>query len=226
MSQQYPQQPNQPGPYGQQPPTGYGYGYPQQPGYGTPPPVPQPPKKRGIGKVLGLGCAGVLGLFVIIGVAASGGDDDSSGGKGSSAAAEKAPREEKAAGSGAKESDDKPAEEKEEPVEQGPVKITAKKTAFAKSILADGTGYTSVLVTVTNNGDDTIDVNPLYFSITDTDGTKHAAELAADENQIDTVDLAPGENISGTITGKGKFTPKYVTYTDGLLGDPLRADVS
>lgn len=106
------------------------------------------------------------------------------------------------------------------------MEVTAKKTAFKGGILADGSAYTSVLVTVTNNGDKDIDINPLYFTITDTGGTKHAAELAADENQIDTVDLAPGENISGAITGKGKFTPKYVTYTDGFLADPIRANVS
>ncbi|MFE6284331.1 hypothetical protein [Streptomyces sp. NPDC057877] len=40
------------------------------------------------------------------------------------------------------------------------------------------------------------------------------------------MDLAPGENISGTVTGKGTFKPRYVTYPDGLLGDPVRTDVS
>ena len=72
---------------------------------------------------------------------------------------------------------------------------------------------------------DTININPLYFTVTDTGGTKHTAELGVDKNQLDTVDLAPGENISGVITVKGKVTPKYVTYTDGFLGDPVRADV-
>ncbi|MFJ4279415.1 hypothetical protein [Streptomyces massasporeus] len=59
MSQQYPQQPTQP-----QPP---------QPGFGTP--APQPPKKRGVGKIAGLGCAGIVALFVIAAVATGGGDD-------------------------------------------------------------------------------------------------------------------------------------------------------
>lgn len=62
MSQQYPQQPNQPYP-------------PQQPGYGAP--APQPPKKRSVGKIAGLGCAGIIALFVIAGIATSGGSDDS-----------------------------------------------------------------------------------------------------------------------------------------------------
>ncbi|MGW3866002.1 DUF4352 domain-containing protein [Streptomyces sp. NPDC005047] len=230
MSQQYPQQPNQPqqpGPYGQQ--QGQpGYGYPQQqPGYGYPPqpdypggPMPQPPKKNNTGKIIGLGCGGALALVLLVGIigAIAGGGDDSDSGK----------KEETAASAPAKpEAEDKPAKQKEKPAAQeGPVKITAKKTAFKGSILADGTAYTSVLITVTNNGDEAVDVNPLYFTITDTSGTKHTVALAADENQIDTVALAAGENISGTVTGKGSFTAKYVTFTDGFLGDPMRIDVS
>jgi hypothetical protein len=72
VNQQYPQQqPNQP--YGQQP----GWGAPQPPA-GFPP----PPKKSGAGKIIGLGCAGLIGLFIVIGIigaAVSGsGDDDGS----------------------------------------------------------------------------------------------------------------------------------------------------
>ncbi|MFJ8464886.1 hypothetical protein [Streptomyces swartbergensis] len=63
MTQQHPQQPNNPYP-------------PQQPGHGAPP--PQPPKKRSAGKIAGLGCAGIIALFVIAGVATSGGSDDTS----------------------------------------------------------------------------------------------------------------------------------------------------
>ncbi|MFZ3495038.1 DUF4352 domain-containing protein [Streptomyces sp. 5.8] len=112
------------------------------------------------------------------------------------------------------------------PEKKSAVVVVAKNTKFKKSILADGSNYTSLSVTITNNSAKTINVNPLYFTITDTNGTKHVSELAADENQIDTVDLAPGENITGTITGKGAFTAKTVTYTDGLIGDSVRANVS
>ncbi|GGT58972.1 hypothetical protein GCM10010271_72960 [Streptomyces kurssanovii] len=35
-----------------------------------------------------------------------------------------------------------------------------------------------------------IDINRLYFSITDRSGGKHTAELAVDENQMDTINLA------------------------------------
>jgi hypothetical protein len=62
VSQQYPQhQPNQP----QQP----GWGGPQTPpGYGQPPFQPLPPKKSNVGKIIGLGCAGIIGLFIVIGI--------------------------------------------------------------------------------------------------------------------------------------------------------------
>ncbi|MGW1039880.1 DUF4352 domain-containing protein [Streptomyces sp. NPDC002547] len=222
MSQQYPpnpQQPNQPG-----------YGYPQQPGqpqpgwgapqqpWGMP---PQPPKKGGAGKAFGIGCLSIIGLFVVFGiiaaVAGSGGSDDKK--STSSKPAASAPAEQPAddAPAAKPESDDKPA--------PAPVKVTAKKTNFQKTLFADGS-YTSVLVTVVNNSDDTINVNPLYFQITDTKGTKHTAELAVDDRQIDSVDLAPGENVTGTITGKGSFTANYVTYTDGWFGDSVRVKVS
>ncbi|MGA5900095.1 hypothetical protein [Streptomyces venetus] len=52
MSQQHPQQPTQPFP-------------------------PQPPKKRGVGKIAGLGCAGIIAVFVVAAVATGGGGGDS-----------------------------------------------------------------------------------------------------------------------------------------------------
>lgn len=41
-----------------------------------PQPQPQPPRKRGVGKIAGLGCAGVVVLLVVIAVATSGGGGD------------------------------------------------------------------------------------------------------------------------------------------------------
>jgi hypothetical protein len=76
VNQQYPQQPNQQYPPQQQP----GWGAPQTPpGYGYGAPAPQPPKKSNVGKIVGLGCVGVIALFVLIGIvsaiANSGGSD-------------------------------------------------------------------------------------------------------------------------------------------------------
>jgi hypothetical protein len=201
---------------------------PQQPGWGQPPTPPAwqppPPKKSNAGKIVGFGCLGLVGLLVLLGIVGAliGNDDSSDDDKGGTVAAASSPADDKPAEEATQKAAEQPSKKAPEPA----VKIAAKKARFAGSILAEGSNYTSVLITVTNNSDETVDVNPLYFSITGTDGTKRTAELAVDENQIDTVDLAPGENISGTVTGKGKFTPKYVTYTDGILGDPMRADVN
>ncbi|MEU0581176.1 DUF4352 domain-containing protein [Streptomyces griseoincarnatus] len=215
-----PNDPNQQPPHANQPPyPGGQQPYPQPSGYGFPgTPPPPPAKKRRFLKFAGFGCAGVLGLVVVIAALSASGDDSDDGGN-------PAADTSVSASAGAKE---KSPDAKRKESEQGgdPVKVTAERAEFSKSILADGSDYTSVRVTVVNDGDDEVSVNPLYFTITDIDGTKHTAELGVDEGQIDTVDLAPGENISGTVTGKGAFTPEYVTYTDGLLGDPVRVNVS
>lgn len=62
MTQQHPQQP-----------------YPPQPPGWTPP----PPPKKNVGKIVGLGCAGIIGLFIVIGIigaiATSSGDSSNEG---------------------------------------------------------------------------------------------------------------------------------------------------
>lgn len=183
----------------------------QQPG-GEP--QSPPLQKRSKGKIAGLGCLGIIALFIVMGAIASSGDSENTG---TPAVKSSAPAAQEAAPTKDPAQDDK---------KKGPVAVTAGKTQFEKGILADGTDYTSVLITITNNGDKAIDVNPLYVTITDTAGAKYTAELGVDKRQIATVQLAPGENVSGTVTGKGEFTPKYVTYTDGIIGDSIRADVS
>lgn len=209
MSQQYPQQPG-----GDVPPQP-AWGAPQQ-GWGAPPPPPLPPKKSSTGKILGFGCLGIVALVVVIGViaAVAGG-----GGKREIDKADPGRSAAPSATSSSEPGKSRPAGE------HAPVEITAKRTSFAKSILADGDAYTSVSVTIRNNSGKKVSVNPLYFTVTDTGGTKHTDELGVDEKQIETVDLSPGENISGTVTGKGTFTPKYVTFTEDLFGDPIRVDV-
>ncbi|MER7923644.1 hypothetical protein ABTY96_11000 [Streptomyces sp. NPDC096057] len=78
MSNQPPYPPQQPG---------WGNG---QPPYGQPPFQPEPPKKRSVGKVVGLGCLGIIGLFVVIGIAVAaigGGSKNDSSGSGNSKSA-------------------------------------------------------------------------------------------------------------------------------------------
>ncbi|MEU9161357.1 DUF4352 domain-containing protein [Streptomyces sp. NPDC048424] len=189
-----------------------------QPGYGYPPP-PQP-KKSNTGKIIGFGCLGIVGLFVLLAILGALLGDSSK---------DKTSKEPAAPPAAASSAPSKAPETKPssaEPEKKTGVVVAAKKTEFEKSIIAQGSDYTSVSVTVTNNSSKPINVNPLYFAITDSNGTKHVAELGADENQIATVELAPGENVTGVITGKGSFTPKSVTYTDGLIGKSFRADVS
>ncbi|WP_051695615.1 DUF4352 domain-containing protein [Streptomyces sp. NRRL S-244] len=187
-----------------------------QPGYGYPPP---PPKKSNAGKIVGFSCLGIVGVVVLLGVIGA-----VLGGESSDKTAKESTPPAAAASAPAKASESKPSSA--EPEKKAAVDVAAKKAEFNKSVIAQGDDYTSVSVTVTNNSGKPINVNPLYFAITDTNGTKHTAELGADEDQIATVELAPGENVTGAITGKGKFTAKTVTYTDGLIGKAVRADVS
>ncbi|MFF9123005.1 hypothetical protein ACF09J_06835 [Streptomyces sp. NPDC014889] len=78
MSQQYPQQSQQPS-----------WAGPQQPGA----PMPQPPKKRSTGKLVGFGCLGAFALFLVIGgiVGAIVGDGDSKNDDKTSSAKSSAP---------------------------------------------------------------------------------------------------------------------------------------
>lgn len=189
---------------------------PQQP-FGQGPTPPR--KKSSVGKIVGFSCLGAVGFFVLIGIlmAVVGGDDD--GG---------AARPDASATASAEESS--PTTESEdtthEPAADAPVKLVAKAIEFTPSVLHNGGEFTSVKVTVTNNSDKNVDVNPLSFAITDTHGTKHPTDaLGEDENQIDTLTLAPGENVSGAITAEGSFTPKTVTFNEDFFGEPIRADV-
>jgi cytoskeletal protein RodZ len=205
----------------QQPPAGQPqWGPPPgQPYPGAPYGPPQPPKKGlGAGAIVAIVLGSIVGLLLIVGIIGALADGGSTDNK----ATPKHTRSAAPAPAPAKSSDAPPAEE---PAEKAPVTVTAKKTTFAPSVLHSGGAYTSVTVTISNQGDTEISVNPLYVTITDTDGSKHTAVLGMDENQIATVKLVPGEKVTGSITGKGKFTPAYVTYTDGLFGDGVRGAV-
>ncbi len=98
----------------QYPPQQPGWGGPQQPGYGPPPWQPPPPKKSKAGKIIGFGCLGLVGLFVLLGIVGaivgSGSDTDSSGSSEAKPAAS-APKDDKPAADDAPKGDDKSADE-------------------------------------------------------------------------------------------------------------------
>ncbi|MFG2616837.1 DUF4352 domain-containing protein [Streptomyces sp. NPDC048507] len=191
--------------------------YPPPP-YGHPVP-PQPPKKNSVGKIIGIGCGGLVGLSVLLaacGALMAGGDAVKDGeAKGRKAAA--APPAADPAGP-----DPLPAPVKAAAPE---VELTASTAEFRPTLLSEGRDFTSVRVTVTNNGDEEVSVNVLYFEVTAQDGTRRSAELAAAEDQIDTVQLARGEKVTGTVTVKGKLAAKTVHFKNGLLGKTYSAPV-
>lgn len=97
-----------------------------------------------------------------------------------------------------------------------PIGLKAKRTKAKRSVLDDGGPLTCVKVTVTNGTKKKLEVNPLYFAITGTDGVKHGTDdaLGNYEGQIETMDIAPKEKASGIVCADGKFTPKKVSMTD------------
>lgn len=209
--------------YGPPQPPQPGWGPPHgQPGpYGHPGPYGPPPKKGlGTGAIVAIVLGSIFGVFLLLVVIVAAVGDDPKQGTGADS---KRPT---TAAPAPKSSATPTRDHLPTPAAGAPVKISATRVAFKPSVLHDGGTYTSVEVTITNLGDESISTNPLWFTITDTDGTKHAAELGADKNQMDLLELAPGEKATGVITGKGAFTPKYVTYSEGFSGESVRGNVS
>lgn len=204
----HPQQPEQPQrqPYP---------GQPQQPYPGQPVP-PEPGMSTG--KKFGIGCGAIVLMFFLMGgcmAALSGGSDDTGAAQDSSA-------------QDSAESIDEGAEAEEVAEEEEEVVMTAEATDFEPSVLHDGGDYTSVFVTIENNGDDAIEVNPLYFAIVADDGTKKdtTSSLGMSESQIDTVTLNPGQRAEGVVTAEGDFTPASVEFEENLgMGVTVTTDV-
>ncbi|TDC69809.1 DUF4352 domain-containing protein [Actinomadura sp. GC306] len=109
-----------------------------------------------------------------------------------------------------------------------PIKLVAKRTKPKRSVLSDGGALSCVKVTVTNQTKKQLEVNPLYFSITDSGDTKHDSSTALGdyEGQIATTELAPGEKATGTVCAKGRFRPKVVAMTNPLFDEAARAEVA
>ncbi|TDQ53338.1 DUF4352 domain-containing protein [Actinorugispora endophytica] len=113
-----------------------------------------------------------------------------------------------------------------EPAEPLDVELTAEAAEFTPNALYTEGDYTSVLVTVVNNGDEAVDVNPFYFTITDTDGAEHGAGegMVVDDTKIPSDTLAPGESATGTVTASGAFEAASVEFSE-ILGGSVTAEV-
>jgi hypothetical protein len=109
-----------------------------------------------------------------------------------------------------------------------PIKLVARRAKATKSVLSSGHPLSCVKVTVTNQTKKKLEVNPLYFSLTDTHGVKHdlSDALGEYEHQIGTVTLDPREKATGMVCGEGRFTPKVVAMTNPLFSEAARATVA
>ncbi|WP_159941506.1 MULTISPECIES: DUF4352 domain-containing protein [unclassified Nocardiopsis] len=201
-------------PYGNPPGGQPPYGMPPGPPGGEfpygPPPGGQPPKqgmstgaKVGIG--VGAGCLGIIVILVIVivfAIFASGGEDTPSSAPNPSVTQEEEPAEDTA-----------PAEE--EPAADGRgVSITATPAGTAGDVI-DDTVYTVLDVEIVNNGDQDLDINPLYFSTVLDDGTERsdwAEALFADIEPFEVGTLPPGSSVSGQIAVEGEVTIVEVRY--------------
>jgi len=184
MSQQsFPPQP----PSDQQPP---GWGQPQGPAWGAPPP---PPKKNPIGKILGFGCLGIVGLVVVIGIigAVLGGSSSDTSDKPAASSGTKtssAPQKTSAA---------------DEAGPEGDVKITA-------CVVDSALHWPSAKLTITNRSSKASNYM-IELEFVDAKGTRISEGIAATNN------LAPGqaakETAQGTADASGKITCKVTKVT-------------
>ncbi|MFI6576263.1 DUF4352 domain-containing protein [Nocardiopsis sp. NPDC050513] len=189
-------------PGGPPPPPGPGWGAPPPAGYGPPPPKPTP-----WGKIIGIGCGILLLLLLLLGgctallLVAAGSDGF-------------AP--------------DRPevGEPEETPADEAVTEeVTARMAEFAPSPLYVEGDFTSVEVSVTNNGEDGIDINPLYFTVVDADGVEHEPAIAMDDNELEVQEVSPGETASGTITVRGDVQVDHIVF-DPFYHGPLEVPVS
>lgn len=194
--------------YGDYPsaPVDYGNAGGYVPGTGPPPVHPTP-----WGKILGIGCGVLLLLLLFLGGCAAvllftAGTDGST-----SSAPPGNGREEAEPGA------DPPSE----------ASLSASTTDFQPSSLYLEGEYTSVLVEVTNDGDQALDINPLYFTIMDDDGDAHDPEaaIAMDSEEIAVQTLEPGQSTDGVITVEGEVVPEQVVFEPYFTG-PVEAPVA
>lgn len=185
---------------GRQPPGGHG----TQPGYGPP-----GEKRTPWGKIVGIGC-GVLLLLLLVGGGCTA--------VGLFLAQSRTPTV------GAPETDDSgPLRHEKETVG---AEVTAGRTEFEPGPLYTSGEYTSVDVSVRNEGEGSLDVNPLYFSVVDVSGTLHstAEAIGMDARELDAGTLVPGQSMSGVITVQGLVEADRVVF-EPFYGEPVESPV-
>lgn len=197
---EYPSEPVEYGPPG-------GYGPPGQGGYGPPPPKPAP-----WGKIAGISCGVLLLLLLVLGgcatlllVTANGSVPGAGGDPGTS----------------------QPGADGQEEAEPSEAEVSANSTEFEPSSVYVSGEYTSVEVSVTNAGAEALDINPLYFTVVDTEGVEHdpGEAIAMDANELDVQTLDPGQSASGAITVAGQVEPESVLFEPFFTG-PVEVPVA
>ncbi|WP_017598622.1 DUF4352 domain-containing protein [Nocardiopsis lucentensis] len=121
------------------------------------------------------------------------------------------------------------AGESEEAAEgDGDIVMTATNAGTADDIL-DSTVYTVVDVEIVNNSDESIDINPMYFTLILDDGLTVSAmdNYTADIDSFGMVTVRPGNRASGQLAAEGEVTIAQVEFSElyGMGGESIIADV-
>ncbi|MCY9787594.1 DUF4352 domain-containing protein [Nocardiopsis sp. EMB25] len=110
----------------------------------------------------------------------------------------------------------------------GDVVMTATNAGTAGDLL-DDTVYTVVDVEIVNNSDESIDVNPVYFTLVLDDGLTVSAmdNYTADIDSFGMVTVRPGNRASGQLAAEGEVTIAQVEFSElyGMGGESIIADV-
>lgn len=213
-------------PYRGEPPPGPGYGEQGPPsgaygaGYGAAHPPgghgatqgygPPQEKQTPWGRILGIGC-GVLLLLLLVG-------------GGCTAIGLVLAQSGSPMGSGPGADDSGPLQQQEEGT--GGAEVTAGRTDFEPGPLYSSGDFTSVDVSVRNEGGEPLDVNPLYFSVIDASGTLHSTSegIGMDARELDASTLVPGQSTSGVITVQGMVEADRVVF-EPFYGEPVETPV-
>lgn len=93
----------------------------------------------------------------------------------------------------------------------------------------EGKRLVAIEIVVENTGADEFTSNPLYATLLDADGYSYTTELAAVDEQLDTVDLGEGEKVKGWVAFviPDDAQPAAIKYEFAPFGAPtLRIDLT